>query len=164
MTISFNRGAMVLCAIATWMTVVVSAEADTKFGTPLPGQPLPNPKNLKVVKPDLIIVSVAPGSTPSKPAVITVRNAGDGAASATNVKLSCAARFAPGSSSNCQFGSINGAVGALAPGAMTTVTVETGALGKSGRPLISSTVNACLDSANTVHESNEANNCGHGNW
>ena len=155
--ITFIRGVMTLCVCL----VLTSAQADTKFGQPLP-VPGPNSKTLRVVKPDLIIVSVTSGLSMSKPAVITVRNAGDGPASATNVKVSCTVRSTPGRSSNCQPGTVNGAVGALAPGAQTTVTVETGPLGKAGSPLVSSTVMACLDSANIVHESNEANNCGQG--
>ncbi|HKQ31232.1 MAG TPA: CARDB domain-containing protein [Burkholderiales bacterium] len=160
----FRRGAVALYVVAAWITVFGPVHADGKFGTPLPGQPLPNPKNLRVVKPDLIVVSIVPGAAPRRPAIITVRNVGDGPAGATNIKISCADRRAPGSSSNCQYGTISADVGALTPGAQVAVTADTGVLGKAGSPLVNSTVRGCLDSSNRISESNETNNCGQGNW
>jgi hypothetical protein len=167
---NFSRG-MALCTMAALFIAASVCSADNKPALPglTPGQqpgqkPLPNPQNLRVVKPDLTITSIVPGSTPSRPAVITIRNIGDGAAVASNVKFSCTVRYAPSSSSNCQPGTVSAPVSALAPGAEATLTVETGALGKSGRPLVSSMIRACLDSGNVVAESNEANNCANGSW
>jgi hypothetical protein len=150
--------------VATAVSFSVSAELKpTLQPGQKPGQ-LPAPQNLQVAKPDLIIVSVTPGPAPSRPVLVRIKNAGNAASIATNVKISCAARSEPGHSSNCQIGSVNGNVGPLGVGAQETVTVATGALGKAGNPLISSRVTACVDSGNVVHESNEGNNCGSGNW
>lgn len=165
---SLSRALMASCAIVIAAMAAVAVHADNKPPFSLQGKPQslpgPNPQNLQVVKPDLIVVSVTPGAPPSKPALVRVQNVGNGASVATNVKLSCQARHVPNFSSNCQPGTLSANVNPLAPGAQETVTVPTGPLGKSGTPLANSRITACLDSANVVKESNEANNCGSGNW
>jgi hypothetical protein len=162
------RQAARFCVIALATVASLSVSADNKPVLPYqPGQQprqLPAPQNLQLAKPDLIVVSVTPGAPPSRPVMVRVQNVGNLASAPTNVKISCAARSMPNTSSNCQMGSVQGNVGALAPGAQETVTVPTGPLGKAGNPLVSARVNACLDSANAVKESNEGNNCGSGNW
>lgn len=137
-------------------------------------QPLPNAPGssmphlpagtLQVVKPDLVIQRVLPGPGAQRPAVITVRNIGNGGSgSAVGLKLGCRQIS---TSSNCQpSASTVGSVPPLAPGAGAQVTVEVTGLSKSrSTPLRDSEVYVNLNSDRRVSESSMANNSGSGRW